>query len=170
MTTTRINLPEHLKEYLQGKYGGFDQQPIRLPDNLDLYHLIYDLLEKRPEKQYIDTGNLELVLPARSVGKRPEYYNYLGLRSQRIIARKIETMMWAEAHDFIDHQKHVEGMDYKDAVCLFMRKYGIESLSEEAYLKNYYRWRGKVRAKAKKRKYSREKSYSKRIDLSAIPR
>lgn len=157
MVTTRINIPEHLREYMIGKYGDFRNEPIRLPDHLDLYHFIYDLLEKRPCNQQKDEGNLEIVLPERSLGKRPEYYNYLGQRSQRILIRKIGTMMWAEAHDFIDQKKHVDGMEYKDAVHLFMNRYGIDSLTEDAFLKNYYRWRGKMRAKEKKRGYSRSK-------------
>lgn len=150
MTTTRINLPPHLCEYLRGKYGDFAEKPIRLPDHTDIYHIIFDLLERRPVSQPVDRGNLELVLPERSVGKRPETYNYLGVRSQRIIVRKIETMMWAEVHDHIDRMKHCEGMDYKDAVHLFICRYGIESLSEDAFLKNYYRWRGKMKRTAKK--------------------
>lgn len=150
MTTTKINLPSHLCEYLRGKYADFTDGPVRLPDHLDLYHVIFDLLERRPADRPVDHGNLELVLPCRSVGKRPETYNYLGVRSQRILARKIETMMWAEVHDTLDTLKHRDGVDYKDAVHLFICRYGIESLSEDAFLKNYYRWRLKIRRAAKK--------------------
>ncbi len=152
MTTTKINLPPHLCEYLRGKYGDFKPDPIRLPDHTDLYHLIFDLLERRPAGCAVDRGNVEIVLPRRTEGKRPETYNYLGVRSQRIISRRVETLMWAEVHDLLDTLKHRDGMDYKDAVCLFIRRYGIESLSEDAFLKNYYRWRGKMRRCIKKRK------------------
>ena len=155
MTTTKIELPPHLCEYLRGKYGNFKDAPIRLPDHTDLYHIIFDLLERRPANLGADHGNLELVLPQRDVGKRPETYNYLGVRSQRIIARRVETLMWADAHDLLDTMKHREGMDYKDAVCLFIRRYGIESLSEDAFLKNYYRWRLKMRRNIKNRKNGR---------------
>lgn len=152
MTTTRIEVPEHLREYLENKYAE-GKSPVRLPNELDLYHTIYDLLEKRPVNHPVDSGNLELVLPERSVGKRPETYNYLGIRSQRIIVKKIETMMWAEVHELLDSMKHRDGIDYKDSVHLFICKYRIESLTEDAFLKNYYRWRGIVRRR-KKRKYS----------------
>lgn len=155
MTTTRITVPEHLKEYICGKYGDESQSPVRIPDSLDLYHCIYDLLEKRPADQLIDRGNLELILPERSIGKRPESYNYLGVRSQKILAKKIEIMMWAEVHDLLDTLKHRDGIDYKDAVHLFICKYRIESLTEDAFLKNYYRWRGTVRRR-EKRKYQRK--------------
>lgn len=156
MITTRISIPQHLAEYIEGKYGSFTDGPVRLPDSSDLYHVIWDLLEKRPKTAGADSGNLELVLPERSYGKRPESYNYLGIRSQCIIGRKIDTMMWSEAHCYIDEQKHQHGVDYKDAVIRFRLKYGIESLSEDAFIKNYYRWRGKVRKKEKIRDYSRK--------------
>ena len=155
MTTTRLLIPEHLKEYLTGRFGDFNQAvPVRIPNEFDLYHIIFDLLEKRPANCMVDRGNLELVLPERNLGKRPENYNYLGSLSQQIITQKIELMMWAEVHDFMDEQKHRYGIDYKDSVHVFILKYGIESLSEDAFLKNYYRWRGKVRRREKKRAYS----------------
>lgn len=156
MVTTRINVPVYIAEYIRGRYADFSDSPVRLPDSSDLYHMVWDLMEKRPFGVGADTGNLELVLPERSVGKRPETYNYLGVRSQRIISRRMEVMMWAEAHCYIDEQKHQYGVDYKDAVIRFRLKYGIESLSEDAFIKNYYRWRGKVRKKEKKRDYSRK--------------
>lgn len=155
MVTTRISVAPHLAEYIEGKYGSFSDGPVRLPDSSDLYHVIWDLLEKRPKTAGADSGNLELVLPERSCGKRPENYNYLGVRSQQIISQKMELMMWADAHSFIDEQKHEQGIDYKDSVIRFRLKYGIESLSEDAFIKNYYRWREKVRQKEKKREYSR---------------
>lgn len=155
MITTRIQVPEHLREYMSAKCECDEGKAIRIPDKLDLYHYIYDLLEKRPADHPIDKGNLEIILPERSVGKRPESYNYLGIRSQRIIAKKIETMMWSEVHDLLDAMKHREGIEYKDAVHLFICKYRIESLTEDAFLKNYYRWRGIVRRR-EKRKYSRK--------------
>lgn len=156
MVTARINVPVYIAEYMRGRFAGFSDSPVRLPDNADLYHVVYDLLEKRPAGAVADRGNLELVLPERSVGKRPETYNYLGVRSQRIISRQMELMMWAEAHCYIDEQKHQYGVDYKDAVIRFRLKYGIEHLSEDAFIKNYYRWRGKVRKKGKKREYVRK--------------
>lgn len=156
MTKTRISVAPHLAEYLSGKFGDFKAGPVRLPDSSDLYHVIWDLLEKRPCNAVVESGNLELVLPERSVGKRPDTYNYLGRRSQSIINSKIELMMWSEAHDFIDEQKHQHGVDYKDSVIRFRQKYGIESLSEDAFIKNYYRWREKVRKKEKKRDYLRK--------------
>jgi hypothetical protein len=157
MITTKIDVPSHLCEYVCGKFADMDSNsPVRFPDETDLYHLLYDLLEKRPAGCYVDRGNLEIILPERSMGKNTSTYNYLGQRSQRIIIRKLEVMMWAEAHEYIDTSKHRHGIDYIDSVHTFMTKYGIRSISEDAFVKNYYRWRDKCR-KREKRDYRRKK-------------
>ena len=151
MTTVKIDLPEHLVEYLRGRFNDYETGPIRLPDESDLYHTLYDLLRKRPKDKPVDTGNLELVLPERSLGKRPETYNYLSAHSQRIIRQKVTMMMWADVHEYIDHQHHMEGMDYKTAVYRWLCMYDISGISEDALLKNYYRWRGKQKRLARRR-------------------
>ena len=155
--TTRINLPEHLREYLYGKYCELDQSlPVSFPAGDDLYCTLYDLMDKRPSECPIDRGNVELHLPKREVGKNPRTYNYLSERSQRVLAKRIETKMWAELHDLLDEQKHRYGVNFIDGIVTFMNRYGIHSLSEDAFLKNYYRWRERVRMKQKKRDYRRK--------------
>lgn len=157
MMTTKIIVPAHIREYLIGKYCNFQDIPVRFPDSLDIYHVIYDLLEKRPTDHPVDTGNLAICLPERSIGKSPATYNYLGVRSQVIINRKLELLMWAELHDTVDEQKHRYGVNFIVGIHAFMNKYGITSLSEDAFLKNYYRWRGKTRPKEEKRQYTRKR-------------
>ena len=156
MITTKIEVPTHLCEYIRGKYCNLTSDPVRFPDNLNIYHVIFDLLQKRPSEAPVDRGNLEICLPERSIGKSPVTYNYLGLRSQVIISRKIELMMWAELHEYLDEQKHRYGIKYIDGVQFFMRRYGIDSLTEEAFLKHYQRWRAKVRRKEKRSYKKRE--------------
>ncbi len=155
MITTRISIKAHLEEYLTGRYANCRKNPIQFPDGDDLYHLIFDLMSKRPINCGDDKTGLEIYLPERSVGKDPQYYNYLGYRAQRIIERKVETLFWAELHDLIDHNKHRHGIEYTESVFTFMNRYGIESISEDALLKNYYRWRDKVRKRDKRREYRR---------------
>ena len=140
MVTTRIEIKEHLAEYIYGKYNDCMIGPVSFPSKEDIYHVIYDLLEKRPAVCPSDNGNVELVIPERKLGKTPETYNYLGIRSCRIISQKIETSFWAELHDLLDENKHQYGIQYIETVAYFMRKYGIQSISEDALLKNY-RWR-----------------------------
>ena len=61
--TTKINLPTHLSEYLKGKFGTSDNI-IRLPANSSLYHIVYELLQRRPVNHPIDQGNTEIHLPS----------------------------------------------------------------------------------------------------------
>lgn len=156
MMTTKIQIKPHLAEYIYGKYpDSCENNAIKFPDSLDIYHIIYDLTEKRPQNCYRDQGNLEICLPDRSIGKSPETYNYLGIRSQTIIEKKIELLLLAELHDLLDENKHSYGIDFIESVHYFMKKYCIESISEDAFLKNYQRWRDKLRRRAQKRPYRR---------------
>ena len=157
MVTTRIQVKPHLKEYISGKYNQFSDRQVIFPDNLDIYHTIFNLTEKRPAKCAVDTGNLEIVLPHPRGAKHPETYNYLSIRSQKIIERKLEVMFWADFREFIDFRIHRLGTSCIEAVFTFMKKYGIQSISEDALKKNYYRWRKKVRNQAK-RGYNSKKS------------
>lgn len=153
MITTKIQVKPHLAEYLRGKYGA-ESGVVRLPDDLDLYHTLWDLLIKRPTNS-IDVGNLELVLPDRRVGKSPEAFNYLSERGRTIMERRIEVMLWAELHDYLDEQKHCYGVEYADGVHVFKSKYVIGAITDDALLKNYYRWRDRVRKKKTKRDYKK---------------
>ena len=76
-------------------------------------HFIYDLLDRRPANIFKDHGNLTIILPERTTGKDPKTYNYLGIRSQIILIRKIDRMLWAEVHDYLDEQKHTYGITYR---------------------------------------------------------
>ena len=71
MITTKITIENYLAEYLIGKYGTPDSKVVRLPSDLDLYHFVYDLLQKRPAGCPVDSGNLELVLPERREAHLP---------------------------------------------------------------------------------------------------
>lgn len=151
--TTKITIKNHLQEYIIGKFYDEEKVAVRFPDSIDLYHTIYDLLEKRPMNIHRDCGNLEIFLPERSTGKKTSVYNYLGYRSVLIIQKKIETMMFAELHDLLDEQKHRYGIEYINTIHAFACKYSITSISEDAFLKNYYRWRNTIRKKNKRREY-----------------
>ncbi len=155
MVTVKIQVEPYVAEYINGKYFDFSAGCVRFPAGLDIYILIYDLLQKRPASRPIDVGNLQFMLPSRREGKDPEYYNFLSDRAQKILSDKMRLMMWAELHEVMDENKHLRGIMFKDSVFMFMRKYGIESISEDALLKNYQRWRDKLRRK-KKRGYTKK--------------
>lgn len=156
MVTVKINISAYVAEYIAGKFWDEAAGAVRFPADSDIYILLYDLLQKRPADSPVDRGNLELALPCRREGKKPETYNYLSARAQAMLEEKMRTMMWAEAHEYLDSQKHVKGVDFKDSIFTFMCRYGIESISEDAIFKNYQRWRYKVRRR-EKRAYARKK-------------
>ena len=84
----------------------------------------------------------DFIITWRETRTRPNAYS-----------RKINTMMRAELHDLFDENKHVYGIDYINSAWYFLRKYCIESLSVEALLKDYQRWRRKMRRKTSVREY-----------------
>ncbi len=157
MITVKIEVEPHVAEYIRGKYFSGDAGAVKFPASLDIYVLIYDLLQKRPTSAPVDSGNLEFALPDRREGKDPATYNYLSARSQKMLGDRMRVMMWAELHDFMDENKHVHGIQFKESVYLFMRRYSIDSVTEDALLKNYQRWRDKQRRR-KKRGYTRRRA------------
>ena len=73
MITTSISITPYLAEYLRGKYNNGADEPFRIPDNTDLYHVIWTLMSRRHQNQSpIDDGNLTIILPERRIGKDPE--------------------------------------------------------------------------------------------------
>lgn len=162
MIKVKITAPAHVAEYIRGKYYDPNVDAVRFPPSLDLYVAIYDYAERRPESCPVDTGNLEFCLPDRreanvAGGKSPESYNYFSATSQKKLADKMRVMMLAELHDQMDENKHVRGIKFKDTIYRFVRRYCIESITEDALFKDYQRWRYKQHRRIQKREYTRRK-------------
>lgn len=155
MITVKATVDPHVADYIRGKFFDHEAGVVRFPPTMDIYILIYDLLQKRPADRPLDAGNLEFALPERRKGKDPLTYNYLSGRAQKILGDKMRLMMWAELHELMDENKHINGIQFKESVFMFMRKYNIETITEDALLKNYQRWRDKQRRR-KKRGYNRK--------------
>ncbi len=160
MMTVKINVEAAVAEYIRGKYFDHEVGAVRFPPSSDIYITIYDLLAKRPVDHPIDTGNLEFALPDRreanqAGGKDPKTYNYISRRAADVLSGRFRALMWAELHEFMDEQKHQNGVQYKESVFIFMKRYAIESITEDALLKNYQRWRDRMRRR-QKRGYTRK--------------
>lgn len=159
MTTTRINIKPHLAEFMSKKYEVDDETYIRINRNDDLYHILYDLLQRKSENinQEPAAGNLEIALPSKSLGKRPEFFNYLSVRSQKIIENKIDADFKKEMHLFVDDMITNFDMSIKDAVYVFIEKYDL-SISFDTLIKDYYRHRRDIgRRRKKTRNYIKAK-------------
>jgi hypothetical protein len=161
MITTRIQIESYLAEYVRGKYYDETVGTVRFPSSSDIYVTIYDLMEKRPVNCPADRGNLEFMLPDRreanfAGGKSPEQFNYISVRGTAILEKRLRALMWAELHELMDENKHLHGIEFKETVFTFLKKYNISSIQEDGLLKNYQRWRDSFRRK-KKRAYNRKK-------------
>lgn len=161
MITTRIQIESYLAEYVRGKYYDETVGTVRFPSSSDIYVTVYDLMEKRPVNCPADRGNLEFMLPDRreanfAGGKSPEQFNYISVRGTAILEKRLRALMWAELHELMDENKHLHGIEFKETVFTFLKKYNISSIQEDGLLKNYQRWRGSFRRK-KKRAYNRKK-------------
>ena len=159
MITVRIRVEPYVAEYIRGRYFDPDLGAVRLPPSSDIYITIYNLLSRRPVDHPVDTGNLEFALPDRreanlAGGKDPKTYNYLSNRAASILGARFKLLMWAELHEFMDEEKHLNGVQYKESAFMFLHRYAIESISEDALLKNYQRWRDRMRRR-QKRGYNR---------------
>lgn len=163
--TTKIQVRSHICEFAIGKFGLNFCNPITIPDRFDIYHTMWDLLSVRPADHQVDKGNLEIVIPIRKekiiegeklVGKDPQKFNYLSSRSADALDRRLETMMFAELHELLDENKHRNGIEYQETIHIFVNKYQINSISEDALIKNYYRWRRAIRRIRKTRAYSKQ--------------
>lgn len=157
MITLKFNIKPYLAEYMSIRYSWPERSSVKIPPNTDLYHLMIDLLSRRPVNAGRDVGNIEFQLPHRSSGKRTETYNYLPPYAQRKIESAIYTMHWSEFHMFCEYQMHIKGESLLMSVLLFKSKYNIESLSQDAYIKNYQRWRD--RQKVCRRTYKNNSRY-----------
>lgn len=151
MISATINIKQHLAEYVKGKYNHCEDGAVNLPHTSDLYVVVWDLMAKRPVNAAIDSGNLEIALPSRSVGKKPEYYNYLSPRAAKIIEKFIENILYAELHHRLRVNKR-KGINYIDTVFKFMTEYGITQITEDAFIKDYYRYRRGEEYRRKKEK------------------
>lgn len=162
MITTFITIRPHLAEYAKAVFAVPDENYIQVPRTDDLYHIISNLMQKRPEDCPVVTkGNLEIALPARSRGKCPLTYNYISVRASDIIEKKIEALFWAHLHEFVDEYRHkirkenAESVFHiKDCVYIFMQKFRITEITDAAIVKHYYRWRESIRRQLKKRNYN----------------
>lgn len=141
MYTIRFNVRPYLAEYLSMKYSWPQKGACKIPPSSELHYLFLDLLSRRPIGAGRDTGNVEFILPNHARGKKTETHNYLSGRSREKIEQWIYCQFWAEFHRFAEYHIHIKGTSLLMSVLLFKSKYNINSLSQDAFIKNFQRWR-----------------------------
>lgn len=158
-----IRVEPYLAEYARKK---FDVDPksggIKIPYTYDLYHCIWNRMEKPPiGAADVEGANLKIFLPCRRTGadglprKHPEYWNYLSPTS----ALEVETCL-RQLFNFDFHQQMMDNehlgrpRQQAEVVEWFLSRYGIRSLTSSALLKNFQRYRQRISPR-KPRKYQK---------------
>lgn len=142
---THIRVTPYLAQYARMKFE-IDEKTggIKIPDSFDLYHCVWQLMERRPRhaKDPSDV-NLAIWLPARRgidglTQKNPAFWNYIPPRRQWIIEKALRRLFNWEFHHFCENLVS-QSVTKKEAVDRFIRMYGLGIDSEDALLKNLQR-------------------------------
>lgn len=155
-----IRIEPYLAEYISSKYetdavtGG-----IKIPCSTDLYFCVWEQMSRQRSNQSdVADGNLRIHLPFRKSGspwKDPAYYNYLSLTASKEIESQIRRMFNFELHRvLLENEEFGRERRNLDVIYDFIRAYQLKSISSDALLKNYYRFRNRLRPK-KVRKYKK---------------
>ncbi len=158
--TVSILVEPYLAEYARKKFaispngGG-----IKIPYTYDLYHCIFNRMQKPPLGAVIAKGgNLLISLPdsrAMTMRKPPQIWNYLSAEAMTDIEQCLRQLFNYDFHQqMIDNESQGRPRQQIEVVENFLRSYGIESLTPSALLKNFQRYRQRISPR-KKRKYQK---------------
>lgn len=157
-----IRIEPYLAEYVIGKYG-IEQKngAVNIPYNTDLYHCIWENMSRQRVNQTTpEDGNIHIQLPCRRAGegapwKDPAYYNYLSAAAAKEIEGLIRRMFNFELHRvLLENEEFGRQRRNLDIIYDFIHTYKLKSISSDALLKNYYRFRNRLRPK-KIRQYNK---------------
>lgn len=140
-----IRVEPYLAAYARRK---FESDPktggIRIPDSFDLYHCVWQLMERRP-RDHRPTGNENLCiwLPARrgtegTGQKNPAFWNYISPRHARLVEKQLRRLFNWEFHHHCEQQLE-QGCTKVEAVRQFVSRYHLGLDCEDALLKNLQR-------------------------------
>lgn len=124
----------------------FRADVVKVPWRSELYNIILNDVQRcpRPKEYYRNTGNTTFRLPNQAYGKQSSVYNWLSHSSIKEIEEWIEVMMWSDFHRYVEYQLHVQHKPLNESVRFFISMYGIISISEDAFIKNWQRWLDKA--------------------------
>lgn len=142
-----IRVEPYLAQYARRKFKADPRTGgIIIPDSFDLYHCVWQLMEKRPRGVGdAPDANLTIYLPARrsdggTLQKNPAHWNYLSPRHVRQVEKALRRLFNWEYHYWMeDNELSPRPVQAKQRMRDFMRRYGIGIDSEDALLKNWQR-------------------------------
>lgn len=157
-----IRIEPYLAEYITAKYevdavtGG-----IKIPCTTDLYFCVWEQMSRqRANQPDVADGNLRIHLPFRKAGasspwKDPAYFNYLSASATKEIESQIRRMFNFELHRvLLENEEFGRKKRNLDIIYDFIRTYKLKSISPDALMKNFYRFRNRLRPK-KVRQYKK---------------
>lgn len=160
-----IRIEPYLAEYISEKYEKDEKTgSVKIPYTTDLYYVVWNLMARPQGGDAIDEcSNLRIFLPHRRhgqdevPGKDPAYFNYLSQSAAKKIEAAIRLMFNFEFHRvMMENEEFGRPRRNQDVVADFIQSYRLKSISPDALLKNFYRYRNRICPK-KKRKYQKNR-------------
>ena len=158
-----IKIEPYLAEYISKKFK-IDEKTggIKIPYTTDLYHVVWNLMAKPDGQSRVpEDANLKIYLPCRRSlmdgipGKDPAYFNYLSQAAAKKVEASIRLMFNFEFHRMLmENEEFGRPRKNQDVVADFIKKYQLKSISMDALLKNFYRFKNQLYPK-KARKYKK---------------
>lgn len=141
---TGIHITQYLAEYAVKKFPVNENTgAISIPTSSDLYHIVWNGMSKPPHDIETDEGgNLLIRLPKRREGKDPIYYNHIPRSTVRSIEGALRSYFNYDLHLRLMRNEQKGSPDtIINIVYGFIREYDLQSISADALLKNWQRYR-----------------------------
>ncbi|MGM9693809.1 MAG: hypothetical protein ACI3YC_02225 [Alloprevotella sp.] len=135
-----IKLEKYLKEWLEFHFGN----PVCFPKQSYENELLHSLLQRQPSNFKIEKKTSELcaIKISDSRHRKPEHYNYLGVRGKQTIVSAIDTIfkisLWSDCLKMIHSKKGLN-----KSIENWCRENGINLDHSEAVRQQFYRMRRK---------------------------
>lgn len=146
--TATIQVPQHLAEYARNLFGtGRGDGSVRFPYSTVTYHLLVDGMSRQRDGQPPVTGNLVVVLPSpdaadEGVTKNPRYYCHIPIRTQHLIGASLRHRFNYEFLTMMtENELRGRPVPHLTMIRRWLRSRGIRSISEDALVKKFRRYR-----------------------------
>lgn len=152
-----IRITPYLAEYAVRKFHVDERTgAICIPDTSDLYHVVWNGMTKPRRGDIPEEGNLQILLPKRREGKNPAYYNKMSSQSVKAFDHTLRIIFNFEYHHFLlYHDRRGSRKNIIDLVDEFISRYHLVSISSDALIKNWQRYRQRI-SPHQKRKYTKK--------------
>jgi len=146
MLVLNIYTKPYLAEYARHKYPSPIKDVVQFPAASLVNHAIANSLIKRPANPVESKGNLLVMVNEKICNlKDIETFNYLTFDGENNVSEKLMLDFDMFLHSYMDHERYQYGVDYKDSVQAFIKKYHLSGkVTPEALLKKHVRWKKKV--------------------------